>query len=111
MKYKFKVIVPLTYYEKTIESKEVELSEQDVATVRRLVKESRSLRAGLMPILEEGAPELYNKVWEAIEERLQKTVIEDGRANGHFDPDMDEWEQVDWDCVDFLCQIPRFTKI
>ena len=110
MKYRFKLIVPLTYYDETIESEEVELSEQDVMLIRSLVKQSRNRRRGLMPILEEGAPELYDRLWEAIEEPLCEVVIKNGRENGYFDPDEDERSQIDWDCVDYVCQIPKFAK-
>ena len=64
MKYRFKLIVPLTYYDEAIDSDEVELSEQDVMLIRSLVKESRNRRRG----------------------------------------------QIDWDCVDYVCQIPKFAK-
>ena len=80
MTYRFKLIVPLTY-------KDVEL----------------------MTILEDGAPELYDKLWEAIEQPLRNTVLEDGRKNGFVDDENDDGG-LDLDCVDYLCKIPEFTK-
>ena len=109
MTYIFKLIVPLTYRDVVIDSEEVELSEQEIALIKKLVKGSRSLRHGLMPILEDGAPELYDKLWKAIERPLRDTVLEDGRKNGFVD-DESEDGGLDMDCVDYLCQIPKFAK-
>lgn len=109
MKFNFKLIVPLTYRDVVIDSEEVELSEQEIALIKKLVKGSRSLRRGLMPILEVGAPELYDKLWKAIEQPLRDTILEDGRKNGYVD-DENEDGGLDMDCVDYLCQIPKFAK-
>lgn len=109
MIYIFKLIVPLTYRDVVIDSEEVELSEQEIALIKKLVKGSRSLRRGLMPILEVGAPELYDKLWKAIEQPLRDTILEDGRKNGYVD-DENEDGGLDMDCVDYLCQIPKFAK-
>ena len=109
MNYRFKLIVPLTYKDVEVESEEVDLSEQEIALIKKLVKESRSLRRGLMPVLADGAPELYDKLWEAIERPLRDTVLEDGRKNGFVD-DENEDGGLDMDCVDYLCKIPEFTK-
>jgi len=107
--YIFKLIVPLTYRDVVIDSEEVELSEQEIALIKKLVKGSRSLRCGLMPILDVGAPELYDKLWKAIEQPLRDTILEDGRKNGYVD-DENEDGGLDMDCVDYLCQIPKFAK-
>lgn len=109
MNYTFKLIVPLTYRDVVIESEEVDLSEQEIALIKKLVKGSRSLRRGLMPVLADGAPELYDKLWKAIEQPLRDTVLEDGRKNGYVD-DENEDGGLDMDCVDYLCQIPKFAK-
>lgn len=109
MKFNFKLIVPLTYRDVVIDSEEVELSEQEIALIKKLVKGSRSLQRGLMPTLEVGAPELYDKLWKAIEQPLRDTVLEDGRKNGYVD-DENEDGGLDMDCVDYLCQIPKFAK-
>lgn len=108
MKYKFKLLVPLMYQDVQIDSDEVELSENEMALIRRLVKESRSRRYGLMSILEDGAPELYDKLWEAIERPLLETVLEDGRRNGSVGKDEGE-EAVEMDCVAYVCMIPEWV--
>lgn len=62
-----------------------------------------------MPILEDDAPELYDKLWEAIEQPLRNIVLEDGRKNGFVDDENDDGG-LDMDCVDYLCKIPVFAK-
>ena len=109
MIYRFNLIVPLTYKDVEVDSEEVDLSDQEIALIRELVKKSRSKRHGLMPILEDGAPELYDKLWKAIELPLIDTVLEDGRKNGFVDEE-DEEGGVDMDCVDYICEIPDFLK-
>ena len=109
MKYGFKIMVPLTYEDSIIDSEEVELSEQELSLIKRLVGKSRNKRYGLMPILEEGAPELYEKLWNAIEKPLYETIIEDGRRNWGVG-DKNEDVVLDMDCVDYICQIPKFAK-
>lgn len=101
--------MPLTYKDVEVESEEMELCDQEIALIRELVKQSPSKRYGLMPILEDGAPELYNKLWSAIERPLQDVVSEDGRKNG-FVGDTDNDEEVEIDCVSYLCKIPEFAK-
>ena len=103
------MIVPLTYKDVEVESEEVDLSDQEIAQIKQLVKQSPSERHGLMPILEDGAPELYDKLWEAFERPLRDTVLEDGRKNGFVD-DENEDGGLDMDCVDYLCKIPVFAK-
>ena len=109
MNYRFKLIVPLTYKDVEVESEEVDLNNQEIALIKQLVKQSPSKRHGLMPILEDGAPELYDKLWEAFERPLRDTVLEDGRKNGFVD-DENEDGGLDMDCVDYLCKIPEFAK-
>lgn len=109
MIYRFKLIVPLTYKDVEVESEEVELSNQEIALIKQLVKQSPSERHGLMPILEDGAPELFDKLWRAIGQPLRDTVLEDGRKNGFVD-DENEDGGLDMDCVDYLCKIPVFAK-
>lgn len=109
MVYRFKLIVPLTYKDVEVESEEVELSDQEIVLIKHLVNQSPSKRYGLMSILEDGAPELYDKLWEAIEQPLRDTVLEDGRKNGFVDDENDDGG-LDMDCVDYLCKIPVFAK-
>jgi len=107
--YRFKLIVPLTYKDVEVDSEEVDLSDQEIALIRELVKKSRSKRHGLMPILEDGAPELYDKLWNAIERPLRDTVLEDGRKNWVVD-DENEDGGLEMDCVNYICEIPKFLK-
>ena len=109
MNYTFKLIVPLTYKDVEVESEEVDLSDQEIALIKQLVKQCPSKRHGLMPILEDGAPELYDKLWDAIEQPLRDAVLEDGRKNVFVD-DESEDGGLDMDCVDYLCKIPEFAK-
>ena len=109
MNYTFNLIVPLTYKDVEVESEEVDLNNQEIAMIKQLVKQSPNKRHGLMPILEDGAPELYDKLWEAIEQPLRNIVLEDGRKNGIVD-DENEDGGLDMDCVDYICEIPDFLK-
>lgn len=109
MIYRFKLIVPLIYKDVEVESEEVELNDQDIVLIKHLVSQSPSKRRGLMPILEDGAPELYKKLWNAIEKPLYKVVVDDGRKNGFVDDENGDGG-LDMDCVDFICQIPYFAK-
>ena len=68
MLYRFKLLVPLTYKDVMIDSDKVELDEQEVALIKRLVSNSRNKRYGLMPLLQNCAPELYEKLWKVMEQ-------------------------------------------
>lgn len=109
MIYRFKLIVPLTYKDIEVESEEVELNDQEIQLIKHLVNQSPRRKSGLMPILEDGAPELYDKLWNAIEEPLYKTVVDDGRKNGFVDNENEDGG-LDIDCVNFICKIPDFVK-
>ena len=109
MNYRFKLIVPLTYKDVEAESEEVDLNDQEIALIKQLVKQCPSKRHGLMPILEDGAPELFDKLWRAIEQPLRDTVLEDGRKNGFVDDENDDGG-LNMDCVDYLCKIPDFAR-
>ena len=109
MIYRFKLIVPLTYEDVEVESEEVELSDQEIILIKQLVSQSTSKRYGLMPILEDGAPDLYDKLWKAIEQSLRDEVLEDGCKNG-FVEDVDNNEELEIECVNYLCKIPDFSK-
>lgn len=109
MEYRFKLIVPLTYKDVEVESEKVDLNNQEIALIKQLVKQCPSKRHGLMPILEDGAPELYDKLWSAIEQPLRDAVLEDGRKNGFVDEESEDGG-LEIDCVDFICQIPDFAR-
>lgn len=108
MDYRFKLIVPLTYKDVVVESDEVELAEQEILQIRMLVSNSPSKKHGLMPLLKDGAPELYDKLQKAIEQPLRKVILDDGRKNG-FVGDEDDDGGLDMDCIDYICQIPEFV--
>lgn len=109
MKCKLTLLVPLTYKDVEVESEEVELCDHEIALIRQLVSQSPSKRFGLMPMLEDGAPELYDKLWKAIEQTLRDVVLEDGRMNGLVE-DANNEEEVEIDCVSYFCKIPDFAK-
>lgn len=109
MIYRFKLIVPLTYKDIELESEEVELNDQEIALIKHLVNQCPNKRYGLMPILEVGAPEIYEKIWRAIEQPLRETVLEDGRKNGFVDNENEDGG-LDIDCVNYICKIPDFVK-
>ena len=92
-----------------LESEKVELNDQEIMLIKHLVNQSPSKRYGLMPILEDGAPEIYEKIWKAIEEPLYKTVVDDGRKNGFIDKENEDGG-LDIDCVNYICKIPDFVK-
>ena len=109
MKYIFKIILPLTYKDVVIDSKEVELNDQEIGLIKYLVNQSPSKRYGLMPILEDGAQEIYEKIWKAIEQPLRDVVLADGRKNGFVDNENEDGG-LDIECVSYLCKIPDFVK-
>lgn len=109
MIYRFKLIVPLTYKDIELESEEVELNDQEIVLIKHLVNQCPNKRYGLMPILEDGAPEIYEKIWMAIEQPLRDVVLADGRKNGFVDNENEDGG-LDIECVSYLCKIPDFVK-
>lgn len=109
MIYRFKLIVPLTYKDVEVESEEVELNDQEILLIKYLVNQSTNKRYGLMPLLEDGAPEIYEKIWVAIEQPLRDVVLADGRKNGFVDNENEDGG-LDIECVSYLCKIPDFVK-
>ena len=109
MTYRFKLIVPLTYKDIELESEEVELNDQEIVLIKHLVNQCPNKRYGLMPILEDGTPEIYEKIWMAIEQPLRDVVLADGRKNGFVDNENEDGG-LDIECVSYLCKIPDFVK-
>lgn len=68
MKCKFRVWIDGMYYHDDMEyDVEIELSDDEVATIKELVSEyDNDLSQGIMPVLEEGNDVLYNKFYRAI---------------------------------------------
>ncbi len=102
-------MIPLTYKDVVVDSEEMELSDREIALIKILVGKSQSKRYGLMPILQSGAPGLYDKVWKVIEQPLRDIILEDGCKNGFVDDENGDGG-LDMDCVDYICQIPDFAK-
>lgn len=66
MKYTFNVTIYLTYFDETYQP-EIELSDREIATIKELLScYSGDLDEGLMPVLEDGPQELYDKFYDAI---------------------------------------------
>ena len=77
MKYKFQVMVALTYEDKDIEV-EVDLSDDEVSRIKKLVASSASTNeepedeeeyvppTDLLQILEDNDKKLFDKFWDAI---------------------------------------------
>lgn len=109
MKYKFQVIVCLTYEDEIIDT-EVELTDEEVAQIKELVAEYKESHkqpsseedfepeTSLLSILEEKAPDLYEKLWDVIFERVFVELLIDGMKNygtemRHDDDPVDDPEE------------------
>ncbi len=68
MEYKFKIWIDGNYYYEDEEfEKVIDLSDREVATIKKLISEYfDEFTPGLMPILEEGSKELYQKFHDAV---------------------------------------------
>ena len=112
MKYKFQVMVALTYEDKDIEV-EVELSDKEVARIKELVtasavtskepndEEDYVPEPDLLQILEEGEPELFKKFWDVIMPPVFVEMLINGMDNGyieqHEDDDFFNYHEADFD--------------
>ena len=66
MKYKFQVVIPLTYSDTEIEV-EVDLTDEEVSQIKEVIaNKAESADENLLPILSDEAPKLYDKFWDAI---------------------------------------------
>ena len=73
-------------------SVEVEFSDEEVAKIRQLVKDYTGDKgAGLMPILENDAPDLHKRIADAAYEEIRNFYIIDGLRNAYFE--LDEVDQ------------------
>ena len=99
MEYKFKVWVDGNYYYEDEEyEKEIDLSEEEYDTIRTLVKEyDNDLSRGLMPILEAGSSDLYQRFYRAI---FPEVFLELFRRDDMFEPEPGD-EDRSWDVDDF----------
>ena len=114
MKYKFQVMVALTYEDKDIEV-EVELSDEEVARIKELVAASAATGAepkdeddyvpepDLLQILEEEEPKLFEKFWDVIMPPVFIEMLINGFNNGHIeqhdDDEFDDYYDADFDEV------------
>jgi len=112
MKYKFQVMVALTYEDKDIEV-EVDLSDDEVARTKELVASSASTNEepvdedayvpepDLLLILEDGEPKLFKKFWDAIMPPVFIEMLINGIENGyieqHDDDDFYDYHETDFD--------------
>ena len=71
---------------------EVEFSDEEVAKIRQLVKDyTGDKRAGLMPILQDDAPELHERIAKAAFQEIYDFYLLDGLRNGYIE--LDEADQ------------------
>ena len=139
-KYKFQVMVALTYEDKDIEV-EVDLSNEEVTKIKELVSKSIELQKGLfgddeftyerdlLMILESGASELFDKFWwDTIYPRVFIKMLVNGIENGYIEKyDEDDFDydneddfddiqdmysdDIDLECSECcICRIPEAWK-
>ena len=99
MEYSFKVWIDGNYYYEDEEyEREIDLSEEEYDTIKNLVKEyGGDLASGLMPILEAGSEELYQKFYRAI---FPEVFLEMFSRDEMFEPEPGD-ENRSWDVDDF----------
>ena len=112
MKYKFEVMVALTYEDKDIEV-EIELTDEEVARIKDLVatsaatdeesedEENFAPEKSLLSILEENDSELFNKLWDVIMPPVFVEMLINGFNNGYIEKDskddFDDYHDADFD--------------
>ena len=112
MKYKFQVMVALTYKDKDIEV-EVDLSDDEVSRIKKLVAYSTSTNeepvdedayvpeTDLLQILEDNDEELFDKFWDVIMPPVFVEMLINGFDNGyierHDDDDFYDFHEADFD--------------
>jgi len=113
MKYKFQVMVALTYEDKDIEV-EIELSDGEVVRIKELVAQDSEARSkekvdedsyeppqDLLQILEVHAPELFEKFWDVIMPPVFVEMLINGFDNGYIEKDrkdeFDDYHEADFD--------------
>ena len=117
MKYKFQVMVALTYEDKDIEV-EIDLSNEEVAKIKQYVTESAasavekneedySPKPSLLLILEEKDKELFNKFWwDVIYPRVFIMMLINGIKNGYIDKyEEDDFDYKNEDDFDDICDM------
>ena len=111
VKYKFKVMVALTYLDKDIEV-EVPLSDKEVARIKHLIAENINSEEepedeevyvppmNLLQILEDNDEELFDKFWDVIMPPVFIEMLMNGIDNGHIEQHDDD-EFFDYYEADF----------
>ena len=111
MKYNFQVMVALTYEDKDIEV-EVDLSDDEVSRIKKLVASSASTNeepedeeayvppTDLLQILEDNDEELFDKFWDVIMPPIFIEMLINGFDNGHIEQHDDD-EFFDYYEADF----------
>ena len=107
MKYKFKVMVFVTYKDKDIEIV-IDLSDKDVSQIKELVSNGKKkkmellgeddfqIETGLLMILETRAPKLFNKFWKIIMPPVFIELLIDGIENYGSDIKLEEDHFADY---------------
>ena len=114
VKYKFKVMVALTYSDKDIEV-EVPLSDKEVTKIKQLIAENNNIEeepededayvppTDLLQILEDNDEELFDKFWDVIMPPVFIEMLINGFSNGHIeqhdDDEFDDYYEADFDEV------------
>lgn len=112
MKYKFNVMVALTYSDKDIEV-EVPLSDKEVAKIKQLIAKNDNIEeepedeeeyvppTDLLQILEDGEPKLFEKFWDVIMPPVFVEMLIDGFNNGYIEKgakdEFDDYHEADID--------------
>lgn len=91
---------------------EVEFTDDEIAQMKQLVSQlDEDYSQGIMPVLKDGAPELYNRMEEAARNEIFDFLVKDGISQGYIEFDDDELranfrkdfgigddEEIDKDC-------------
>lgn len=105
MKHRFQVVIPLTYIDKDIEI-EVDLTDEEVAQIKETIANNvengdEAADENLLLPLSDEAPELYDKLWDAIFPSLFLELLIDGMNNYCCDIKLDEDDIEDYRQADF----------
>jgi hypothetical protein len=93
---------------------EIELSDSEVDTIRRLVSDydGDADEDGLMPILEAGNKTLYDKLEKAIKQEMADEILMAGISNGDVDycDEMDEYYEKETGREDYVWDEKAFRE-